>query len=89
MSAAYVIVTILSATTLTFSVAADLVLRQQVLTNMSKAGVPTSWLPRLAGLRALGALGLLIGLGAPLIGAASSRMKQTTLRTERADERTT
>jgi hypothetical protein len=72
MSAAYVIVKILSATTLTFPVAADFFLRQQVVANLGKARVPTSWLPRLAGLRALGALGLLIGLGVPLIGAAAA-----------------
>ena len=39
---------------------------------MARAGVPTSWLPRLAGLRALGAVGLVIGLGAPPLATAAA-----------------
>jgi DoxX-like family len=72
MSTAFVVVTILSAATLTFSVAADYFLRDQVLVNMGRAGVPTTWLPGLAALRAAGALGLLVGLAVPLIGAAAA-----------------
>lgn len=72
MSTTYVVVTILSAATLIFSVTADFFLRDQVRANMERARVPTSWLPTLAGLRAVGALGLLIGLGVPLIGTAAA-----------------
>ena len=47
MTPAYVIVTILSIATLTFSVAADIFLPDQVKANMDRAGVPRSWLPAL------------------------------------------
>ena len=72
MPTSYVIVTILSAATLTFSVTADFFLREQVLANMDRAGVPRTWLPTLAGLRALGALGLVVGLGVPALGTAAA-----------------
>jgi hypothetical protein len=72
MSTAYIVITVLAAAALTFSVAGDYVLRSQVLVNMGHAGVPTSWLPTLAALRAAGALGLLIGLAVPPIGVAAA-----------------
>jgi hypothetical protein len=72
MSTAFVLATILSAATLIFSVGADRFLHAQVIANMHRAGVPTSWLPTLAALRLVGALGLLIGLRVPLIGAAAA-----------------
>ena len=52
MTLAYVIVTILSIASLTFSVVADVFLADQVRANMDRAGVPRSWLPTLAALRA-------------------------------------
>jgi hypothetical protein len=73
VSTSYLVVTILSAATLTFSVTADFFfLREQVLANMDRAGVPRTWLPTLAGLRALGALGLVVGLGVPALGTAAA-----------------
>jgi DoxX-like family len=39
---------------------------------MTKVGVPQSRLVVLAALKAAGALGLLVGLGAPLIGVAAA-----------------
>lgn len=39
---------------------------------MGKVGVPDSWFPWLASLKAAGALGLLVGLGVPVIGAAAA-----------------
>ena len=72
MNTAYVIVTILSILTLTFSVVADVALADQVRTNMDRAGVPRSWLPTLATLRAAGAVGLVAGFAVPFIGAAAA-----------------
>jgi hypothetical protein len=68
MSTAYVVVTLVTALALTFSLAADYYfLRQRVLANMDRVGVPRSWLPTLAALRGLGVLGLgVLGLVAGL-----------------------
>jgi DoxX-like family len=72
MSTAYVVFTLLAAAALTFSVWADFFLRERVAANMERAGVPESWLPRLAALKAAGALGLVIGLAVPAIGIAAA-----------------
>ena len=72
MTLAYVIVTILSIASLTFSVVADVFLADQVRANMDRAGVPRSWLPALAALRAAGAIGLTVGFAVPLIGTAAA-----------------
>jgi hypothetical protein len=72
MSTAYVVVTIVTAAVLTFSVSADYFLRERVLVGMDRAGVPRSWLPKLAALRAAGALGLVAGLAVPALGAAAA-----------------
>ncbi|MDG4864356.1 DoxX family protein [Streptomyces sp. T-3] len=45
---------------------------EAITTNMVKLGVPDSWLPRLATLKAAGAIGLLAGLVVPLIGSAAA-----------------
>jgi hypothetical protein len=39
---------------------------------MAKAGVPESWMTTLGVLKAAGALGLLAGIGAPLVGTAAA-----------------
>lgn len=70
--ALYVAFTVLAAAVLTFSVTADFFLREQVIANMNRAGVPGSWLPRLAALRTAGALGLVVGLVVPPVGAAAA-----------------
>lgn len=72
MSTAYVVVTIATAAVLTLSISADYLLRDRVHANMDRAGVPGSWLPRLAAVRAAGALGLLVGLAVPAIGIAAA-----------------
>ena len=71
MFIAYVVVTVLAAVALTFSATADLLRFERVLTNMAKAGVPESWLTTLGILKAAGALGLLVGISLPVIGAAA------------------
>ncbi|MFE6711515.1 DoxX family protein [Streptomyces sp. NPDC057695] len=44
----------------------------QIVGSMTKLGVPESWLPRLATLKAAGALGLLAGLAVPALGVAAA-----------------
>ncbi len=39
---------------------------------MHNAGVPDSWFPMLAALKALGAIGLIVGLWVPWIGVAAA-----------------
>jgi hypothetical protein len=69
---AYIVVTLLAAAINTFSATADFLHVKQVAIQMEKAGVPESWLNPLAALKAAGALGLLIGIGVPLIGVAAA-----------------
>jgi uncharacterized protein involved in cysteine biosynthesis len=68
----FVIVTVLAAAALVFSATADFVRYEKVLTNMARARVPESWLTTLGALKAAGAVGLLVGLGVPVIGAIAA-----------------
>ncbi|WP_028926072.1 DoxX family protein [Pseudonocardia acaciae] len=53
--------------------AADFARARFVLDNSAEVGVPVSWLPGLAVLKAAGAAGLLLGLlGVPVIGTAAA-----------------
>jgi hypothetical protein len=72
MFTAYLVVTVLAIVALTFSATADFVRYHQVLTNMAKAGVPESWLTKLAILKAAGAAGLLVGFVVPPVGVAAA-----------------
>jgi DoxX-like family len=72
MLTAYVVVGGLLVAYLFFSVAADVARYHRVLTAMAKANVPESWLTTLAALKAAGALGLLVGIGVPLIGTTTA-----------------
>jgi hypothetical protein len=69
---AYVVVTILAAAATTFAATSDFVRPRWLLVNMTKAGVPHSWLVPLGALKAAGALGLLVGLGVPLLGVVAA-----------------
>ena len=51
-----------------FSAMCDFVRCKQVSIAMARAGVPESWMTMLGILKAAGALGLLVGIGVPLIG---------------------
>ena len=62
---------------LTFSVTADVARYHRVLTAMANANVPESWLTTLATLKAAGALGLLVGIGVPLIGTTTPAISTT------------
>ncbi len=72
MFIAYVIVTLLAAAANIFSAALDFIRYKQILINMARVGVPDSWITILGTLKAAGAIGLLIGLGVPLIGTAAA-----------------
>ena len=52
--------------------AADFIRPRWLLANMTRAGVPRSWLLPLGALKAAGALGLLVGLGVPLLGVVAA-----------------
>src|SRR5438034_8039892 len=72
MFTAYVVVSVLAAAANAFSATCDCVRYKQVSIAMAKAGVPESWMSTLGILKAAGALGLLIGIGVPLIGTAAA-----------------
>jgi hypothetical protein len=69
---AYLIVTILAAAANIFSATCDFVRYEKVSIAMTKAGVPESWMTTLGILKAAGALGLLVGIAVPPIGAAAA-----------------
>jgi hypothetical protein len=68
----YVVVTVLAAAANTSAATVDFNRAGWILANMTKYGVPHSWLFSLGALKAAGALGLLVGIGVPLIGVAAS-----------------
>jgi len=72
MFIAYIIVTIVAAAANIFSARCDFVRYKQVSVAMTKAGVLESWMTTLGILKAAGALGLLIGVGVPLVGMAAA-----------------
>ena len=72
MLTAYVVVTVLAAAANIFSATCDFVRYKQVSIAMANAGVPESWMTMLGILKAAGALGLLVGIGVPLIGTAAA-----------------
>jgi hypothetical protein len=72
MFAAYIVVTLLAAAANIFSATCDFVRYEKVSIAMAKAGVPESWMTMLGILKAAGALGLLVGIGVPLIGIAAA-----------------
>lgn len=72
MRIAFVVMTLLAAAALTFSAGADFTRYEKVLVNMKRAGVPPAWLMPLGGAKALGALGLIVGLAVPAVGIAAA-----------------
>jgi len=72
MFTAYIIVTAVAAGANIYAAANDFIRPKWLLGNMSKLGVPGSSLPIMGVLKAAGALGLLIGIGVPLIGIAAA-----------------
>jgi hypothetical protein len=72
MFTAYVIGTIFAAAANIYAAIVDFRRPQWVLDNMTKWGGSHSWLFTLGVLKAAGALGLLVGIGVPLIGIAAA-----------------
>ncbi|PTR31384.1 DoxX-like protein [Rhodococcus sp. OK519] len=72
MFVAYAVVAILLALALTGSAVMTATRNEQVTSSMRNAGVPDSWFPKLAALKALGAIGLVVGLWVPWIGVAAA-----------------
>ncbi|MFF7008794.1 DoxX family protein [Streptomyces fimicarius] len=72
MFIAYAVVGVLLALVIGASAVLTFLRNEAITASMGKVGVPDTWLPRLASLKAAGALGLLIGLGVPLIGSAAA-----------------
>jgi DoxX-like family len=72
MFTAYVVVTVLAAGANIFAATNDFTRAAWVLANMTKLGIPHAWLCALGALKAAGALGLLVGIGIPLIGVAAA-----------------
>ena len=72
MFAAYVIVTALAAAANIYAAANDFIRPKWLLWNMAQLGVPESSLPILGTLKAAGAVGLLVGIGVPLIGVLAA-----------------
>ncbi|MFE2286985.1 DoxX family protein [Streptomyces sp. NPDC059443] len=72
MFIAYAVVGVLLALTLTASSTFMLRRNPAILASMQKVEVPDSWLPRLAGLKAAGAIGLVAGLWLTPLGIAAA-----------------
>jgi DoxX-like family len=72
MFAAYIIVTVLAAAANIYAATNDFRRPEWLVSTMNKLGVPESSLPILGVLKAAGAVGLLIGIGMPLIGIAAA-----------------
>jgi DoxX-like protein len=69
---AYVVVTIATAASNVAAATVDFLRAKWVLANMSKYGLPHSWIYPLGVLKAAGALGLLAGLAIPALGVAAA-----------------
>ncbi|MFZ3470076.1 DoxX family protein [Streptomyces sp. 4.24] len=72
MFTAYAVVAGLLALALTASATFTLRRNPAVISNMHGLGVPDSWLPRLAALKAAGAIGLVAGLWVAPLGIAAA-----------------
>ncbi|WP_324610401.1 MULTISPECIES: DoxX family protein [unclassified Streptomyces] len=72
MFIAYAVVGGLLALALTASATFTLQRNDQIVANMQKVQVPDSWLPRLATLKAAGAVGLVAGLWVTPLGVAAA-----------------
>jgi len=72
MFTAYIVVTIFTAAANTYAAIVDFRRPQWVVDNITKWGGSHSWLFPVGALKAAGALGLLVGVCAPLIGVAAA-----------------
>jgi hypothetical protein len=72
MFTAYVLITLLAAAANVYGATVDFARSEWILVNMTKYGVPHSWLQSLGAAKALGALGLLVGIVIPPVGLAAA-----------------
>lgn len=72
MTAAYIAITALTASALTFAAGLNFVGHEMVTAAADKVRVPRSWMLPLGTLLAAGALGLLVGFAVPLVGTAAA-----------------
>jgi DoxX-like family len=72
MLTAYIAVALLAAAANGYAATLDFLRHQKVLASMARLGLPERWLPLLGILKAAGALGLLVGIGVPVIGKAAA-----------------
>src|SRR5919106_3983210 len=72
MSITFVAITGLAAIADLAAAAVDFLRVQWVVDNMTKYGVPHSWLFPLGALKAAGGIGLIVGVAAPLLGTAAA-----------------
>ena len=72
MSTAYITVATVTALANISAAIVDLVRPDWLVANMTRLGVPSSQLLPLAGLKAAGAAGLLLGVALPLLGIAAA-----------------
>jgi DoxX-like family len=72
MFTAYVAVTVLAAAANAAAAAFDFRRSALVIGNMATLGIQQAWLFPLGALKAAGALGLLAGIGVPLLGVAAA-----------------
>lgn len=72
MFAIYITVTVLAAAANIYAATNDFTRPEWLLANMTKLGVSESLLPMLGTLKALGAVGLLVGIGVPSIGTTAA-----------------
>ncbi len=73
MFAVYAIITVIAILANAGIAVADFLRAKVVLANSAEVGLPPTWLPWLAALKAAGAAGLLLGLvGVPVIGVAAA-----------------
>jgi hypothetical protein len=72
MFIAYAFVTLLAAAFNVYASYVDFVRSDWVVANMTRYGIPQSWLFWLGALKAAGAAGLVIGIAVPAIGLAAS-----------------
>jgi hypothetical protein len=72
MSTAYVVVAVLTAAWVAFSAASVFFHAKWVVEPLADYGVPRSWWPWLATVKAAGVVGLLVGLVVPVIGVIAA-----------------
>ncbi|HZE40330.1 MAG TPA: DoxX family protein [Stackebrandtia sp.] len=72
MYVAYLVVSLILIVALVFSAVACFARYPRVIENMERCGVPLSWVNTLGGLKALGALGLVVGYWMEWIAVAAA-----------------